>query len=488
MASGGDRYIGKKIGGSYHIIAKIDSGGYGSVYKAQHIVFNNNPLVAIKIMRVQIASDEDREDFYQEARLLKALAHPHILPILDAGFQDDVPYIIMEYAAGGSLKNRIKQQAGQPFPLDEALTILTQIGAALQYAHQQPKAVVHCDLKPDNILFNAQGEALLADFGMATILSSGSNKTGKGGTPAYMAPEQFEGWVSPRSDQYALGCIAYELLTGHDVFDTEGKRLEVIQYRYLHAQVMPTEPKQHNPHLSDALSQAILTALAKERTARYAEISDFIAALSPQKTASQWLAEGNALYNGHHYREAIHAYEEAIRLRPNFTEAYVNKGTALRGLGSNEEALRAFEESIHLQPDDADAHYNKGNVLRNLQRNAEAVQAYDEALRLKPDFVQAYINKGNALATLGQYERAVKTYREAIQLSSNNALVHYNLGNALLMLGKYNEAIKAFETAIHFKSDYASAYYKKGNALAQIGRNNEAQQAYKRAKELGYKE
>src|SRR5262249_35760883 len=156
----------------------------------------------------------------QEAQVLKKLNHPHILPIITAGVQENVAYIVTEYASGGSLRDRIKQQAGQPLPLAEVLSVLTQIGQALSYAHQQH--VVHRDLKPANILFNAQGEALLADFGIATVLTTTeTQQVDRVGTPAYMAPEQFEGMVSTKSDQYALGCVAYELLTGRKPFDSQ---------------------------------------------------------------------------------------------------------------------------------------------------------------------------------------------------------------------------------------------------------------------------
>jgi len=196
-------FIGKQIG-SYRIEAEINSGSFGSVYKGKHIVFDDDPVVAIKILHNHLNSQEEQRQFFREAQLLKKLKHPFILPILDAGIQDGVVYFVTEYAAGGSLHERIHRKKGQPFPLEAAITILTQVGEALNYAHQNN--IVHRDLKPGNILFNAKGEALLADFGLATILGSlGTTVLGSSGTPAYMAPEQFQGIVSTKSDQYALG-------------------------------------------------------------------------------------------------------------------------------------------------------------------------------------------------------------------------------------------------------------------------------------------
>ena len=194
MAGDENRHSGKQIGGNYRIVAELGRGGFGDVYLAQHIFFANRPQVAIKLLRASLFSPKERERFIQEAQLLNMLTHAHILPILDAGMQEDLPYIVMEYAPGGSLQDRLDKNAGQPFPIDEAITLLTQIGEALHYAHQQN--IVHRDLKPDNILFNAKGEAVLADFGIAAILSSArTREVGDAGTPAYMAPEMFAGKV-----------------------------------------------------------------------------------------------------------------------------------------------------------------------------------------------------------------------------------------------------------------------------------------------------
>ncbi len=378
MVLSGDPYIGKEIGGAYRITARINCGAFGCVYQAQHIFFEEDPIVAIKLLQGLVVSEEDRQHFIQEARLLRKLKHPHILPILNVAIQDNVPYIVMEYAKGGSLKDRLRGRKGQPLPPEEALTILKQVGDALHYAHQQH--VVHRDLKPDNILFNANGDALLADFGIAAILSSGTKNMGRGGTPAYMAPEQFQGMVSPKSDQYALGCIAYELLTGRHPFDIKGVELEALWYQ--HTKVEPDSPQKYNPLLSEITAHAILTALAKDRTKRYADVPSFIEAVSTKKTAEQWFNEGVALGNSGRLEEALQAYETAIRLNPNDAIAYYGKGAALEKLGRYQEALQAFETAIRLNPNFAVAYYGKGVALERLKREIEAQQAFDKAKEL----------------------------------------------------------------------------------------------------------
>src|SRR2546421_7275370 len=189
-----DSRISRNIG-NYHIIRELASGAFGCVYLAQHTLLAKR-IVAIKLLHItHLGSPEERADFLREAQFLEELKHPYILPIFDVGIEDGFPYIVAEYASNGSLRERIKSRAPHLLPFQEVLTILSQIGQALHYAHQ--RQVIHRDLKPENILFNARNEALLADFGLATSLSTTSIKhVDAAGTPRYMAPEQFHANVS----------------------------------------------------------------------------------------------------------------------------------------------------------------------------------------------------------------------------------------------------------------------------------------------------
>ncbi len=234
--------VGQQIG-NYYLATFIDSGSYGSVYQARHHIFSDNSPVALKLMHAYLDASEDQELFFQEARLLRKLKHPAILPVVDVGFDNGRPYLVTEYAVGGSLRELLRQRNGQPMGLADALRILLSIGQALSHAHQQN--VFHRDLKPENILFNERGEAMLADFGIAVAFATSHTfRVGQGGTPAYMAPEQFEGLVSPKSDQYGLGCLGYELLTGRRPFDMDQAGLEMMWFQHAHvAPVPPTHLK-----------------------------------------------------------------------------------------------------------------------------------------------------------------------------------------------------------------------------------------------------
>src|SRR5258706_4935383 len=298
-----DPFLDQQIG-NYRILTRINSGSFGSVYQGKHLIFDDEPIAAIKVLHASLDSQEERTAFVKEAQLLKKLQHPYILRILDAGLQNGLPYLVTEYASGGSLREHLRKYNNGPLPLDEAVTILTQIGQALSYAHQQ--GIVHRDLKPENILFNSTGDTLLADFGIAVLLSSArTGMMGLGGTPPYMAPEQFEGLASPKSDQYALGCIAYELVTGRRLFSIPNPTLEA--FWYCHAKIEPVPPKHYNSAIPMPMEHAILTALAKDRMNRYNDIATFIQALS--RNREQWYAEAELFFDSGPHLEAITPYD-----------------------------------------------------------------------------------------------------------------------------------------------------------------------------------
>src|SRR5438270_7007199 len=165
-------FVGKSIG-NYRIVAFIGSGGFGSVYRGVHHVLQDR-IVALKILHNHLSSPQELSRFLQEAQLLEHIQHPHILQIFDAGLENGLPYLVTEYASHGSLRELLKRSAHTPLPQEMSLTILAQVGEALDYVHQQH--IVHRDLKPENILFNTNDAALLADFGIASTLTTSSIK------------------------------------------------------------------------------------------------------------------------------------------------------------------------------------------------------------------------------------------------------------------------------------------------------------------------
>jgi tetratricopeptide (TPR) repeat protein len=495
-----DPYLGKRIG-NYKIVAVLKSGAFGRVYKAEHIYLNR--IVAMKLLpAANVHSLKEQNRFLDEAHILELLKHRHILPLFDFGIENGVPYLVVEYAPHGSLRDRLERQPNHQLPIEEAITILSHIGEALHYAHQHN--IVHRDLKPENILFNERGEALLADFGIAMKQRATEFRhvSAGFGTPAYMAPEQFHGTISASSDQYALGCIAYELLTGHLPFNAA----DFWSFRHKHTQEPPIRPTHFNSQLSSALEQVILTALAKRPLARHADIQAFVRALqaaavaqpqsfvqlrkmvlpAPERTREQLLEEGIRLRKLQLYEQAIATDELAIRLDPKGADAYNNKGTALYHLGHYDLALAAYDQAIRLAPHAAEPYNNKAITLYKLERYREALSLYDQALRYNPSLIKAHFCKGCTLLKLKQYQGALGVFEQAIRIDPSYADNYFGKGMALCCLKQYRQALAAFEQAIHLDPHFTQAYDEKAKVLRLLNRIEEAQRAHKKAKQLGY--
>jgi len=198
------------------------------------------------------------------------------------------------------------------------------------------------------------------------------------------------------------------------------------------------------------------------------------------ESAFAWFGAGHCCSSLGRYEEAIQAYKEAIRLKPDFA-AYNNLANTYHELGRNEEAFRAIQQAIRLEPEHAGGYYNLGNACDELGRYEEAIQAYKKAIRLKPDYVNAHYNMGISFGNLGRYEEAIQAYREAIRLKPDFAEAHNSLGNAYRELGRYEEAIQAIQQAIRLKPGFAKAYMSLGLIYDALGRNEEAIQSYEQA-------
>ena len=190
-----------QILGSYRLLRVLGSGNFAEVYLGQHIHLGTP--AAIKVLHTAKLNDpKERDSFLREARTIAELAHPNIVRVLDFNIDQNTPFLVMEYAPKGSL--RTIHPDGSQLPLSTTLFYVSQVSAALQYAHEHKK--VHRDVKPENILARDDGSVMLGDFGIvATAHSSSSRLTeDKVGTLMYMAPEQMKGHPCPASDQYAL--------------------------------------------------------------------------------------------------------------------------------------------------------------------------------------------------------------------------------------------------------------------------------------------
>lgn len=231
--------------------------------------------VAIKVLHPQFSSAQAVERFLREVRVAGNLVHPNIVPLLDYGKADDLPYYVMPYYAGGSLRDRLLRE--QQLPIEEAIQIACDVLAALEYANS--RGIVHRDIKPDNILFSGD-RPMVADFGIARAVTAASEPLTDEhdliGTPAYMSPEQCQGGsLDGRSDIYSLGCVLYEMLTGSVPFD--GFSPQTIIARQL---VDPVPPiRTVRPAVSLGGERAVLKALAKVPADRHTSAREFAEAL-----------------------------------------------------------------------------------------------------------------------------------------------------------------------------------------------------------------
>lgn len=260
--------------GRYEIKSELGRGGMATVYKAYDPRFERE--VAVKVLPHEMLHDPQfRVRFEREAKTVALLEHPAIVPVYDVGEEDGQPYFVMRYMNGGDLAGRIKQS---PLSVADTAHLMEKIAPALDEAHE--KGIIHRDLKPANILFDRSGEPYISDFGIAKLTqASGATVTGGAiiGTPAYMSPEQGQGeTVDGRSDIYALGVIAYEMLTGRQPYQADTPMAIVVKHI--------TEPVPHildvNPNLPLGLEKIIETAMAKNREERFATTREFAAALS----------------------------------------------------------------------------------------------------------------------------------------------------------------------------------------------------------------
>jgi len=260
--------VGQQLG-NYHLVKLLGEGGFAQVYLGEHVHLGTE--AAVKVLTTKL-TEEGVALFRKEARTIISLEHPNIIRVLDFGMEDRIPFIVMSYAPKGTLRQR--HPKGTCLPLDTIVYYAKQVADALQYAHDQ--RLIHRDVKPDNMLIGRNNQVLLSDFGIAVVAHSthSLNTLDGSGTLYYMAPEQIQGRPRIASDQYALGIVVYEWLSGTRPFN--GTATEIgIQ----HLLASPPSLREKLPTLSPAVEEVVFRALAKDYKQRFASVKAFATAL-----------------------------------------------------------------------------------------------------------------------------------------------------------------------------------------------------------------
>jgi len=272
--------VGQTILNRYRVDAFIDKGGMAIVYKVWDLEMNA-PL-AMKVLDIDLAENPSiLKLFEREARALKRLAHPYIVPFYGFHHTDDLIFMVEQYIDGLTLKELLKRQPRRQLNINEALIYLKVLCTALGYAHAN--GVVHCDVKPANMMVDRTGSIYLTDFGIARHADSATTTIADAGSAAYMAPEQIRGEpVTATADIYALGITLFEMLTGRLPFKSEevdsekgsgsgATGREIVKMAQLNTP--PPDPRLFNPQIPAELAQVILQSLAKDPRQRYQSVT-----------------------------------------------------------------------------------------------------------------------------------------------------------------------------------------------------------------------
>jgi serine/threonine protein kinase len=535
----------------YRPIQRLGKGGFGITYLAADNARFQKPCV-IKQLTLQVP--DARRLFEGEAQRLEDLADCPVIPRLLAYHSDvDYLYLVQEFVSGQDLDKELREKG----VFDEAAIkkFLNEILPVLDLIHQ--RGIIHRDIKLENIMRGADGKLVLIDFGIAKLIPANNTpKPGtRAGTDGYAAPEQVkEGLARPASDLYSLGAACFHLLT--DI--NPGSLFMDYGYQWTN------KWRQHLPQpISKELKELIDKLLKSEYEDRYQSAEEVLKTLSshiPEKPASTinsgskkdarfymallgiTIGVGTALlmavivsslfpdnnklpqtatdYFERAYKlddsdrkGAIEDYTQAIKLKPDYPEAYNNRGLRREESGDHKGAIEDYTQAIALKLDYPEAYNNRGISRgelgdkkgeiedytqsikfnhpqaysnRGISRGESgdhkgAIEDYTQAIALKSDYPEAYNNRGISRGKSGDHKGAIEDYNQAITLNSDYSEAYYNRGDSQGELGNQEDAIKDYTQAIKIKPDYFEAYNSRGIAWYKLGDNDGAIKDYTQA-------
>lgn len=483
---------GDTIGGRYRVYG-CTRGGIGDVYFCVDLP-SGLPL-ALKTLQPMAVENSERQPrlslrFEAEARLWVELGnHPNVVRCHYFTVEEGVPFICMEWVVdpgrtGSGLGNLVAHQG--PLDLRLSLDLAIDICRGLLFAQQKHPGFVHRDLKPENVLVTQTRTAKVTDFGFALV--SPSSVLARGtlrpemvvGTPSYMAPEQWaSGRVDSRADVYAMGCILFKVLTGHNPFHGASERDE---WRKAHRETpAPMLP----PSLPAEVNELVQRCLRKDPGERFEDIEALHAALTelyqallcgePREAphANEMTAEdlnnlGNTFFHLGDLDRAIVEYERAIEANPFLAAIPYSRAGALHGLGRFEEAIAGYGEALRLDPNFANAAYNRGNVHRDMDDAESAIEDYTRAATLDPRLGAALHNRGLLHLEAGRSEEALRDMGAAIEASHLPA-AYRNRAALYAELGQLAAAAADLDQLVHQGGATGADYIARGRLRRTLG-------------------
>lgn len=510
--------------GRYKIVEELGRGQMGVVYRGRDPKIDRD--VAIKTIQLDaVAHGLDHKTLLQrftlEAQTAGRLSHANIATIYDVGEENGVTFFAMEYVEGQTLEEYLREN---PVPrFDETLDLLAQVAAGIDAAHEE--GVIHRDIKPANILIRANGQVKITDFGIARFSTTELTQTGTTlGTPSYMSPEQLSGEeLDGRTDLYALGVIAFRMLTGEKPFQSE--EVATLICKIMNGDMV--DPVRINPLLPQACRKVLSKALARHRNKRYESGKQLVAALKkvlldpvemrrlmeltrrhqPNGWWQRWspwiagmlgiiaIASIGAVLMRHDDLQVVALDElegKSLDDHQKQTLKHLARAEALVSDGRRQEAMAEFETAWEISPDTV--RLRKAAYVQILLRVAEeaaardpatATQYYSRILALSPEYVVVYYQLGKLHAQQGDWAAARDDFLEVLRRDSRHVEARFNYGKVLARLGAYDEALGELWEVIEQNPPFvADARAWRGLCWERLGEIHKAKVNYRKTLEI----